>query len=222
MFPYSEYKDRVKELRGVGKLYDLPNDYFILNNPVYFQDLMTFEDFKKCKNFDSNRSKKRYRCANNYSIIEKIALLTRSKMVFGTITLNDDFMKLSYNTQKQIIQRYLKKHFFYVIKNADYGDKTERLHYHFIGLTFEEFISSGKKSKKGRLMYNLKNDSFKWGFAPNYEIIPFDMKDKKKLSNYLVKLNNHSNKISTKRSRLSILKNKKYLSKYCVFADTIL
>lgn len=208
-------------MKGIGAINDSPNDYTAYNTYTYFNDILSLEEFKKCKIFSQNRSKKRKRCADNYFKIEIMAKLTRSKMVFGTITLNDRFLALDYENQKKNIQYYLKKHFFYVIKNADYGTKNDRLHYHFIGLTFDDLISIEKRSKKGRLMYNIKNDKFKWGFIPNYEIIPFDMKDKKRLSNYIVKLNNHSNKISVKKSRLSILKNKNYLRKYCIFTDCI-
>lgn len=216
---YNAYRDRVRSLKGLGKINDLENDFAIYNTYHYFNDLMTYEDFKTCKNFMSNRSKKRSRCASNYFKLEIISKLTNATMVFGTITLNDDFFTLSDKTQKKNIERYLKKHFFYVIKNADYGTKNERLHYHFIGLTFDNFEKLDIKSKKGRTMYNIKNDHWRFGFNPVYEIIPYQMKDKKRLSNYIVKLNNHSNKLSVKRTKLSILKNVKYLKKYCIWWD---
>lgn len=209
---YDLYKNRCRFLFDENitsiKKYELLNQY------PYFSDILTLDDFKKCKNFDSSRSQKRKRCFDKYTIIDIFSQLTNATMVFGTITLNDDFLKLSYEYQKKLLQRYLKKHYFYVIKNADYGSKTDRLHYHFIGLTFDELVSCGKKSKKGRDMFNLKHDTWNWGFSPNVEIIPYNCEDKKIISNYLVKLNNHSNKVSTKRSRLSILKNKKYLERF--------
>lgn len=222
MLLFGLYKERCKSLKGIGSINDISSDYFAFNTYSYFNDILSFDEFRKCKNFQSNRSKKRYRCFKNYNTIELMARLTKSTMVFGTITLNDNFLKLSYENQKKNIQYYLKKHFFYVIKNADYGSKTDRLHYHFIGLTYDSLINIHIKSKKGRDMFNIEGDKFKWGFLPVYEIIPYQMADKKKLSNYIVKLNNHSNKISTKKSRLSILKNKKYLSKHCILSDTIL
>lgn len=219
---YNIYRDRVSSLKGLGQINDLENDFAIFNSYFYFNDLMSYNDFKKCKNLMSNRSKKRKRCFDNYFKLEIVSKLTKAKMVFGTITVNDDFLKLDYENQKKNLQYYLKKHFFYVIKNSDYGLKNDRLHYHFIGLTFDDFVSCGKKSKKGREMYNIKNDKWKWGFIPNYEVIPYNMIDKKRLSNYLVKLNNHSNKLSVKKTRLSILKNVRYLKKYCILSDVII
>ena len=71
-------------------------------------------------------------------------------------------------------------------------------------------------------MFNLKNDKWDYGFLPNYEIIPYQTLDKKRLSNYLVKLNNHSNKFSVKKTRLSVLKNIKYLKRYCILSDALL
>lgn len=219
---YNVYRDRVSMLKGLGKINDLSNDFAIFNTYDYFKDLMTYKDFRSCKNIMSNRSKKRKRCFDNYFKLEVISKLTNATMVFGTITCNDNFLQLDYENQKKNLQYYLKKHFFYVIKNADYGKNTNRLHFHFIGLTFDMLIKNGKRSKTGRSMYNLVNDKWKWGFIPNYEIIPYNMSNKKRLSNYLVKLNNHSNKSSVYHTRLSIQKNKNYLSKYCIFSDCII
>ena len=220
METYDKFKNRCRELISLNKYYD--NKFSCLNCYENFSDLMTFKEFLKCKGIDTSRYKKRARCFGKYFSLEILAKFTKSLMVFGTITLNDNYFKLSEENQKKVVQRYLKKHFFYIIKNKDYGDKNGRLHFHFIGLTFDKIISNGKKSKKGREMYNLENDDWHYGFAPNFEIIPYNIDDKKRLSNYLVKLNNHSNKISVKKSRLSILKNRKYLEKKDLSLSNIL
>lgn len=213
---YDLFKDRQHNLAYMSNLLD--NKYEVFNNYLFYKDILSFSDFKKCKNLECSRSKKRKRCFDKYFIIETIARLTHATMVFGTITLNDYFLSSKEETQKKRLQRYLKKYFFYVIKNKDFGLKNDRLHYHFIGLTFDNLIPLGVRSKKGRPMYSFINDDWYnkgFGFAPTFEIIPYDLKDKKRLSNYLVKLNNHSNKQSVKKSRLSILKNENYLKKYC-------
>lgn len=211
VYNYDLYKNRCRFL--LDDIYDKKDRYNFLNCYAFFKDLMSFTDFRKCKSIDCSRYKKRKRCFNKYREIEILSQITQCKMVFGTITFSDIFINDSYETNKKRIQRYLKNHYFYVIKNIDFGTKTDRLHYHFLGLTFDKIISTGKKSKKGRPMYNLENDSWKYGFAPNIEMIPYNYKDSKLVSNYLVKLNYHSNKISTRKSRLSILKNKSYLQK---------
>lgn len=212
---YKVFKDRCNLLKIIYKDKELideyTNVYGLFNMYSNFEDIMSEEEFKKAKNFDTGRYHKRQRCANNFDRILMIAKISQAKLVFGTITVNDNFLQLDYENQKKKIQRYIKKSFFYCIKNADYGNKNDRLHYHFIGLTFEDLIDTGKKSHKGRPLYNIKNDKWKDGFLPTYEIIPYDTLDKKKISNYLVKLNNHSNKISVKRTKLSILKNFDYL-----------
>lgn len=220
---YDLFKDRQRSLSYMSHL--LEDKFEVFNNYRFYDDIISFTDFKKCKNIDSNRSKKRTRCFRKYFIIETISKLTNATMVFGTITFNDKFLQESYETQKKRVQRYLKNYFFYVVKNIDFGAKNERKHYHYIGLTFDKLFPNGKFSKKGRPMYNFKNDWWElheYGFAPNMEIIPYHLVDKKRLSNYMVKLNNHSNKQSVKKSRLSILKNNNYLKKYCNYDISII
>ena len=215
---YKVFKDRCNLIKIIYKDEMLKDNetsiYSMFNTYSNFEDVLTKQEYRKAKNFDTTRYRKRQRCSNNFDLIIAAAKLAKAKMVFGTITVNDNFLKLDYENQKKKIQRYLKKSFFYVIKNADYGKKNDRLHYHFIGLTFEDLIDTERKSHKGRPLYNIKNDKWKDGFLPTYEIIPYDTNDKKRLANYLVKLNNHSNKMSVKRTKLSILKNFNYLSKY--------
>lgn len=215
---YKTFKDRCSLIKILYKDKELQSEdyniYNMLNTYSNFEDLMSYEEYRKIKNFDVSRYHKRKRCSDNFYKIALIAKFTNAKMVFGTITLNDDFLKLNYESQIKNVQRYLKKHFFYSIKNADYGTKNDRLHYHFIGLTYEELIDTKKKSHKGRKLYNIKNDKWNWAFLPVYEIIPYNTSDKDKISNYLVKLNNHSNKLSIKKSKLSVLKNFEYLEKH--------
>lgn len=54
-------------------------------------------------------------------------------------------------------------------------------------------------------MYELKNKNYDLGFEPTLEIIE-DLENDRKLSNYLVKLNFHSNKKSTRNRRIRVLK----------------
>jgi len=214
---YQVFKDRCKLIKITyrdSKLIDEDtNIYQMFNMYSNFEDIMTYQEYLRVKNFDITRYHKRERCAFNYEKILILAKISKAKLVFGTITLNDSFFNETNDNQIKLIQRYIKKSFFYSIKNADYGKKNERLHYHFIGLTFEDLIDTGKKSHQGRPLYNIKNDVWKYGHLPVYEIIPYDLKEHKKITNYIVKLNNHSNKLSVKRTKLSILKNFEYLKK---------
>ena len=94
--------------------------------------------------------------------------------------------------------------------NKDYGGKNEREHYHFIGITIEEIESKGKVSKKGYEIFELKNKNYTMGFEPTLCIINLQMNDTNKTINYLLKLNNHSSKTTTKNNRLRVIKSSKY------------
>ena len=90
---YDLYKNRCRFLLD-DKITTIKK-YELLNQFPYFSDILSYDDFKKCKNFDSSRSQKRKRCFDKYKIIDIYSCLTKAKMVFGTITLNDDFLKSS-------------------------------------------------------------------------------------------------------------------------------
>lgn len=202
--------------------------YFLFNDYCFYSDVLNYDAFKYAINTKGSRYKKRKRAKNKITLLldlktnlEKI-LNKKINVVFGTLTLNDDTIVKSYDALTKSIQRELKKHCFWYFKNADYGTKTDRLHFHYIGMTFEELVpaineETGKqcKSKKGRPMFKYSNDSEPLGWN-TLEIIPDKcLKDMNKIACYLVKLNNHSNKISTlqgkKKSRLIISKNTRVL-----------
>ena len=196
------YKARCKVLLQEKKDYNRLNDY------RFFSDieLMTEERFKEIIRRKQNRKNKRYRVKEKYIELYKLSEKSKeSKIVFGTITLDDHYLNLKEDTYMRDINNWLKRHFTYSILNKDFGIKTEREHYHFIGLTSEEIEDSGKKSQKGYKLYNLKMKDYKLGFEPNLEMIDLKENDLNKTINYLLKLNNHSTKISTK-SRIRVIK----------------
>ena len=55
-------------------------------------------------------------------------------------------------------------------------------------------------------MYELTIKDYKMGFEPNLEIINLGQLEERKLSNYLVKINFHSNKKTTKNRRIRLIK----------------
>lgn len=199
---YLVYRDRCKSLIKL-------EDYNLLNDFAYFKDIIPDQDFKDIIREKQNRKNRRYRTdrkifdmlrlTNYYSMLN-----IPSKVVFGTLTLNDKILSQKEDTYMRKISKWLKKHFKYVILNKDYGKNNEREHYHFIGLTIEELVKIENKSKKGYSMYKLKNQDYELGFEPVLEI--FNFEDKKKVRNYLLKLNNHSNKDTTKSSRTRVFK----------------
>ena len=203
------YQIRCKELINYG-LY-----YSELNNYENYKDILTEEEFKHCMNGKQNRKNKRNRVKQKYKelyyLYDKIA--TNDKyIVFGTITLDNHYINLKEDTYIRKIDKWLKSHFLYSILNKDYGSKTEREHYHFIGLTTEpiemKLDSNGKPriSKKGYTIFELENKDYSMGFEPTLCLVDLKKDDLNKTTSYLLKLNNHSTKLST-RNRVRIIKN---------------
>lgn len=200
------YQFRCKSLIENGLALEELNEY---DN---FNDIFSETEFRSILNEKQNRKNKRYRTKEKFIELYRITELVKSndkRIVFGTITLDNKHLNQKENTYIRKIHKWLKKHFIYSILNKDYGSKTEREHYHFIGLTTEEIESKKKKSKKGYEIYELKAKDYDMGFEPTLCIIDLNKADIKKTINYLLKLNNHSSKIGTK-SRVRIIKSSKY------------
>ena len=182
-----------------------------LNNYANFKNLFSKYEFEQILKEKKKRSNKRNRTKNKFLELYQIKdlLNTKSYIVFGTITLDDKNLSKKENTYIRKIHSWLKEHFIYAILNKDYGSKTEREHYHFIGLTTEQLESKGSKSKKGYEIYELVNKTYKMGFEPTLCLVDLKTNDIKQTTNYLLKLNNHSNKITTK-NRVRIITNEYY------------
>lgn len=194
--------------------------YRAINTYEYFKDTMTEEEFKSVIRFNRNRYYKRYRA--NKKLIP-ILTLNDERLVFITMTFNDEQLKLKEETRTKKINNWLKDHFVYVVANIDYGGETEREHHHAVGylLKGERIVPALKKdgtqakSKKGNLLFNLERKNYKEMmnskeiiFEPDICKVDFDDEDikHKRLSNYLVKrLNDHTNKVSTRNRRLRVL-----------------
>jgi len=180
-----------------------------LNNYDNFKDYFSENDFKNIIKTKQNRKNKRYRTKNKFIELYRISFIinnSNKKIVFGTITLNDHYLSLKEDTYIRKIDFWLKKHFVYSILNKDFGSKTEREHYHFIGLTTEELEPKNVKSKTGYEVFELKVKDYEMGFEPTLCLIDLNLNDINKTIEYLLKLNNHSNKLSTK-NRTRIIKN---------------
>lgn len=183
-----------------------------LNNYANFRNLFSKYEFEKILREKQNRKNKRYRTKEKFKELFKLNEYIKNenkRIVFGTITLNDYYLNMKEDTYIRKIHKWLKKHFIYVILNKDFGKRTEREHYHFIGLTIEEIETTKKNSKKGYEIYELKNKDYQMGFEPTLCIIDLNKNDIQQTVNYLLKLNNHSNKITT-RNRVRIIKNTQF------------
>ena len=186
-------------------------NYLKTSKYEYFNDILTEEDFKKAIRLKNRKSGKRRRC---YKKLEKILDMYEDlyfnqgiycNLVFGTCTFDNKSMNWKEETRTKKINKWIKQHFVIALANIDYGEKTEREHHHFIGLTFEEIEPTGKKSKTGFDLYELKEKNYNLGFEPNLERIEV-VENERKISNYLVKINYHSNKKSTLNRRIRVLK----------------
>lgn len=201
----SLYKVRCKELVNRGLALEE------LNNYDNFNDLFSENIFTRLIKNKQNRKNKRYRTKEKFLMLYRIAMACKNnnkKVVFGTITLDNHYLSLKENTYIRNIHSWLKEHFIYSILNKDFGSKTEREHYHFIGLTIEDLESKNTKSKTGYEIFELVNKTYKMGFEPTLCLIDLNINDIEKTINYLLKLNNHSNKLST-RNRVRVIKNNK-------------
>lgn len=200
------YQFRCKTLIGNGLAYEE------LENYANFKNVFSKYEFECIIREKHNRKNKRYRTKSKFIELYRIASLIENqnkKIVFGTITLDNENLSKKENTYIRKIHKWLKNHFIYAILNKDFGSKTEREHYHFIGLTTEEIETKNTKSKKGYEIYELKKKDYEMGFEPTLCIIDLNENDIQKTVNYLLKLNNHSNKITTK-NRVRIIKNNQY------------
>ena len=166
------------------------NDLEYNNENQYLEVIPDIEVVKECfKIYRANRQRK-YNNWNEickwYFALEKINLYKKYKLVFGTLTFNDKTLKnTSERTRTRYVTKFLSDNTFHYIANIDFGEKNNREHYHFIAM-IEKNIDMSKWSYGGNKILN----------------IPLKKRDVKSVKNYLLKLNNHSYKESTKQKRI--------------------
>ena len=209
---YNERANTLKEKYSFIIEKDKKEYYKMLQKYEYFKDIMSESDFKEVLRLKRNRSNRRRRANKK---IAKIRFYERPTIIFGTCTFNDmQFYKkngkeIKERTRTTKVNNWIMSHFEYAVVNIDYGKKNEREHHHFVGVLkkSEELEKVKTKSKTGYKMYELKNKDYKLGFEPTLELVEYDPQDynMKKLSNYLLKINNHENKSTTKNRRFRVL-----------------
>ena len=132
--------------------------------------------------------------------------LQNGSVVLGTLTIDEEHYKLKERTLRKKINKWLRKHFIYALVYDDYGKQNGRLHYHFEGLTTHKMIiKEDIKSKKGNYIYEFIDKDYDIGFEPTLIKINFQKYEMKNSMNYILKLNNHATKESTK-SRFRVIK----------------
>lgn len=194
------------------ELIPLPHkDFFWAKDYDSFKDVLSEENFRKAIRLKERKRARRKRCHNKLEPIVNKYIENFIKngeycvLVFGTCTFNDKALSLKEETRTKKVNKWLKEHFALSVANIDYGEQNGREHHHFVGLTYELVEPTKKRGKSGYLMYELKRKDYTLGFEPNLEIIS-NLENDKKLSNYLVKINYHSNKKTTRNRRIRYLK----------------
>lgn len=195
------------------------SDYSILNNYDNFKDLMNEEVFKKIIKSKHRRQQKRYRCNRK---LKEILLLKEqldfnnidNKLLWVTCTFNNKELEYKEETRAKKIDKWIHEHFIIALLHIDYGKKNEREHYHFIGLTTEDIepAINKKTGKQARTdnnvpLYELIKKTYKIGHEPDIEVISRKDEDYnlKKISNYLIKLQNHYSKETVKNRRIRLI-----------------
>lgn len=179
------------------------------NEPKSYLEFIPNEDMiHECfKIYNANRQRKK----NNWNEICKWCFSIQNykpyknyKIIFGTLNFNDKTLnKTSERTRARYVVKYLSENTIHYIANIDYGKKNGREHYHFLAMV-EDNISGTNWHKFG---------------GCKFQIVPIKNKDIKCTKNYLLKLNNHSYKSSTRQKRIIRDRQEDYYIDY--FIDNI-
>ena len=160
------------------------------NEDAYLEILQDKDTIHECfKMYRANRTRK-YNNWNEickwYYAIQYLDTHKNYKLIFGTLTFSDSTLaRTSERTRTRYVTKYLSDHTYHYIANIDFGDKNNREHYHFIAMV---------KDKLECKDWNYGLSKFQW--------IKMTSKDIKSTKNYLLKLNNHSYKSSTRQKRI--------------------
>lgn len=179
---YEEYKsERNRIYREKGDVLNAINyEIFSFYETEVFQECQSIysaEHQRKTRNFD-------YIC-RWYFGMEYMPKFKDCKLIFGTLTFSDKVLeRTNSDTRRQKVRRFLQKNAIHYIANIDFGKQNGREHYHFLALT-----ENGIEGK------------WKSGLA-KYENVKLNKNDIKATKNYLLKLNNHSFKDTTRQQRL--------------------
>lgn len=163
------------------------------NYKEFYDDETINECFRIYQNNKKRKIYSKEELAKWFFAIYNINGYKKYKIVFGTLTFsNNTLEKTTKETRRRYVARFLhnQKSIEKYIANIDYGKNNEREHYHFIAFTRD------------------KIDYSKWKDKIDLEAIKLDKISFKKIAKYLVKLNNHAYKESTKLERIIKDRNK--------------
>lgn len=155
------------------------NKYYCFKNGIPFVINSDFEKTLNARYHKCSRVKRRF-----------LYLLSRYKYIwFITFTFDNYYIEKSDRTKRDLIKSCLNNYDFKYILNVDYGNKTQRQHYHCILATNE-------------------NIDINYFMKTNYKCFSCSilckngLEDFYRLSKYINKLVNHCLKASTKNQRI--------------------
>lgn len=177
----------------------------------YFDIIPDEANVKECfRIFNANHQRK----YNNWNeickwlfAIKEIKTFQNYKLIFGTLTFTDKVLQnTNERTRRRYVAKFLGTQTYHYVANIDFGNKNNREHYHFIAM----------------IEKNINMQQWTYG-ANNVKLIKMSKKDIKATKNYLLKLNNHSYKESTRLKRIIRDRNKNnyidlYATKFANFS----
>lgn len=175
-----------KDTKKLDKqLYDMVSCDFSKCEDIAFEEMMfciehqcSFNDLEEARRINNSNYKRVNRLKSR---IERY--LSKGCCIWLTLTFDEPTLaKTSEETRRRYVSRFLKSQSNCYIANIDYGDSTEREHYHAVVLC--DFVDM---------------KSWKYGFAYT-ERIKNHVKTSTKISKYVSKLCNHAIKETTKRA----------------------
>ena len=184
----------VKE-SGIDKKYGKIQKWSRLGHPEVVQDILDeilnmdprlITNGRKVFNSDKQ---KRWRLVGRLKWMDDLrynALNQNIKIVFITLTFNDEFM-VSNNpdSQRQAVTRYLSSQTIYYVANVDYGAKNGRRHYHAVALIDGKIDFKPWHKKCGAIQCEQVGKSLK------------EENQAYRISKYITKLANHALKDGT-------------------------
>lgn len=168
---------------------------------------LTDEEFEACNQLRDAKNKAWSRI---YQHINYWGLKYGFSFVFFiTLTFNDDTLKLTADTRKQLVRRTLQNNCVDYIANIDFGAIGEREHYHAVIVPkIDKMPYTAFKNGKERIIADwLEQKYAKYGFY-SIEAIKECGDDVVKVGRYIAKLTNHS--IKVKQTKIMTKKDSDY------------
>lgn len=200
-YKISKLQKDIQMFEEKGLDFENENDFFLYQQYI---ELMSTEEGQMARKVNRASYERRKRCRKRI-----LRYQLSNKAVFGTLTLSNEVLeKISEETFRKYVQRYMKNYFVSYIANVDYGSQNERIHYHVVGVpkdTWYDILNSTKvfHSKKQKWTTTLTTSEWQENYGFDYwEILADNDSTPGNVAKYIDKLTNHAFKESTKQSSI--------------------